>query len=113
MCRARGEDKASNAQFRTELHALRTILSAGHDRLTNSVAALSSAFGEMQGSGPAPRPPPAPGLDALEALAAQVVGLDSELRNEKGRTDRLATEELGQRFQQLRLCYRCCATISG
>ena len=105
MRRVRDEDKAADAQPRVEVDALRASLSAGHDQLTISVAALYSAFGEMQGTGPASRPPPAPGFDTLAAFAAQVIGLDSELRNEKGRTDHLgsATEEQGQRFQQFSL----------
>ena len=97
--RVRDEDKAAELQLLSELDALSAIFSEGHDKLSNSVAALSAAFMELQGSGPASRPPPSPGIGSLDALVAQVIGLDSDLRMEKGRTDRIgsATEDLGQR----------------
>ena len=87
MCRVHEEDKAADLQLRGELNALSAVFSAGHDQLTNSVATLAVALGELHGTGPASRPAPAPGLDTVKA--AQVIGLDSELRNEEGRTAQL------------------------
>ena len=77
MRRAHDEDKAADAQLRSGLNALSAVLAAGHDQLTNSVATLAVKLDELQGTGPTSRPPPAPGLDAVEALAAQVIGLNS------------------------------------
>ena len=67
MRRVHDEDKAADVQLRGELNALRALLSAGHDQLANSIAALSAAFGEMQGSGPAPGRPH-PGRPAARPL---------------------------------------------
>ena len=92
MRRVHKKDKAADLQPRGELNALSAVLAAGHGQLTNSVATLAVALGDMQGTGPVSRPPPAPGLDAVYALAAQAIGLDGELRNEKGRTAQLFQE---------------------
>ena len=62
------------------------MLAAGHDQLTNSVASFAVKLGELQGAGPTSGLPSAPGLNAVESLGAKVVGLDAELRGEKGRT---------------------------
>ena len=40
--RVHEEDKAADAQLRGALNALSAVLSAGHDHLANSIAALSS-----------------------------------------------------------------------
>ena len=62
--------------------------------------------------GQLPGHPPAPGLDAVEALAAQVIGLDSELRNEKGRTAQLF-QEVDSRLAELQAEARRSANAAG
>ena len=57
-------------------------------------------MGELQSTGSASRPPPAPGLDVLEAVSSQVIGLDAEIRIEKGRTAQLF-QEVDSRLAEL------------
>ena len=98
--------------MRTELDRVAAEVAEGHDHLTNSVATLAVKMGELQGTSSASRPPPAPGLDVLEALSDQVIGLDGEIRNEKGRTAQLF-QEVDSRLAELQAEARRSAEAAG